>query len=90
VVSLGTVLHFALVWESVRTGAWWAFIPPTIMLTVIAFSLLLLQASLDEVFNPRLRTGRTKAPKAAGGQPSTLAEVAERESGVDLETSRSR
>lgn len=76
-VSLGTVLHWALVWESVRTGAWWAFIPPTIMLTVIAFSLLLLQASLDEVFNPRLRGGRAgRAPKAG---PSVLTAAAEKE-----------
>jgi peptide/nickel transport system permease protein len=76
-VSLGTVLHYALVWESVRTGAWWAFIPPTIMLTVIAFSLLLLQASLDEVFNPRLRGGRAaRKPKA---EPSVLTAAAENE-----------
>lgn len=79
-VSLGTVLHHALVWESVRTGAWWAFIPPTIMLTVIAFGLLLLQASLDEVFNPRLRGGRAaRAPKAG---TSVLTAVAEKEGRV--------
>ena len=54
-ISLGIMLHWSLLWESVRTGAWWAFVPPTIMLTLIAFSLFLLQSSLDEVFNPRLR-----------------------------------
>jgi peptide/nickel transport system permease protein len=54
-VSLGIMLHWALLWESVRTGAWWAFVPPTILLTLISFGLLLLQTSLDEVFNPRLR-----------------------------------
>ena len=58
--SLGTMLHWALAWGSVRVGAWWAFLPPTIMLTLVAFSLLLLQSSLDEVFNPRLRRGRTR------------------------------
>jgi peptide/nickel transport system permease protein len=55
VVSLGIMLHWALLWESVRTGAWWAFVPPTLLLTMIAFSLLLLQSSADEIFNPRLR-----------------------------------
>jgi peptide/nickel transport system permease protein len=55
VVSLGIMLHWALLWESVRTGAWWAFVPPTLLLTLIAFSLLLLQSSADEIFNPRLR-----------------------------------
>lgn len=54
-ISLGIMLYWALLWESVRTGAWWAFVPTTLMLTLIAFSLYLLQASLDEVFNPRLR-----------------------------------
>ncbi len=54
-VSLGIMLQWALLWESVRTGAWWAFLPPTLLLTVIAFSLLLLQSSIDEIFNPRLR-----------------------------------
>jgi peptide/nickel transport system permease protein len=54
-ISLGIMLHWALLWESVRTGAWWAFVPPTLFLTLIAFSLLLLQSSIDEIFNPRLR-----------------------------------
>src|SRR4051794_39351238 len=56
--SLGTMLYWAIAWGSVRTGAWWAFVPPTVMLTLIVFGLLLLQSSLNEVFNPRLRRGR--------------------------------
>jgi len=56
-VSLGIMLHWALATEAVRTGAWWAFVPPTVLLTLIAFSLLMMQSSLDEVFNPRLRRG---------------------------------
>ena len=54
-ISLGIMLFWALLWESIRTGAWWAFVPPTLFLTLISFTLLLLQSSLDEVFNPRLR-----------------------------------
>lgn len=74
VVSLGIMLHWALLWESVRTGAWWAFVPPTIMLTVIAFALFMLQSSLDEVFNPRLRRGAPRrrpavAPVAPAAAP---------------------
>jgi peptide/nickel transport system permease protein len=63
-VSLGIMLHWALAWESVRTGAWWAFLPPTVVLTLIAFALLMLQSSLDEVFNPRLRRGAVKLRRA--------------------------
>jgi peptide/nickel transport system permease protein len=54
-ISLGKMLQFALQGEAVRTGAYWAIIPPTLFLAVISFGLLLLQSSLDEVFNPRLR-----------------------------------
>ena len=65
--SLGTMLYWAIAWGSVRTGAWWAFVPPTLMLTFIVFGLLLLQSSLNEVFNPRLRRGRAARKKAAKG-----------------------
>jgi peptide/nickel transport system permease protein len=58
--SLGTMLYWAIAWGSVRTGAWWAFVPPTLMLTLIVFGLLLLQSSLNELFNPRLRRGHTR------------------------------
>lgn len=63
-VSLGIMLHWALASEAVRTGAWWAFVPPTALLTLIAFSLLMLQSSLDELFNPRLRRGALKLRRA--------------------------
>ena len=82
-VSLGIMLYWAIAWGSVRTGAWWAFVPPTLMLTTISFSLLLLQSSLDEIFNPRLRRGKTKkrqpidpkllVPSAEGPQPTLTA-----------------
>ena len=62
--SLGTMLYWAIAWGSFRTGAWWAFVPPTVMLTLIVFGLLLLQSSLNEVFNPRLRRGRAARKKA--------------------------
>lgn len=65
-VSLGIMLYWAIAWGSVRTGAWWAFVPPTVMLTIISFSLLLLQSSLDEVFNPRLRRGKIRRKKGTG------------------------
>jgi peptide/nickel transport system permease protein len=69
-VSLGIMLNWALVGESLRTGAWWAFVPPTVLLTLIAFTLLMLQSSLDQVFNPRLRGGRRR-PGLASLTPQT-------------------
>ncbi len=69
-VSLGIMLHWALANEAVRTGAWWDFVPPTVLLTLIAFSLLMVQSSLDEVFNPRLRQGVIRRRRIEGLIPA--------------------
>ncbi|MGI8459971.1 MAG: ABC transporter permease [Propionibacteriaceae bacterium] len=82
--SLGIMLYWALVWGSVRVGALWAFLPPTLMLTLIAFAFFLLQSSLTEIFNPRLRQG--KAPKKKRPAPKGPAPVAS-SSGTAVETS---
>jgi peptide/nickel transport system permease protein len=55
IVSLGMMLRWALLWETVRLGKWWVFIPPTIAITLLTTSLLLLNTAMDEVFNPRMR-----------------------------------
>ncbi|HZC27280.1 MAG TPA: hypothetical protein VE287_09650, partial [Actinopolymorphaceae bacterium] len=55
-------------------GAWWAFVPPTLLLTLVAFTLLMLQSSLDEVFNPRLRRGRRRSGRG-GGAGAALAQI---------------
>lgn len=69
VTSLGIMFYWAIAWGAVRQGAYWAFLPPTVMLTMIAFSFLLLQSSLDSVFNPRLRKGRARKKVKASGVP---------------------
>lgn len=71
--SLGMQLHWALAFQAVATGAWWAFLPPTIVLTLISFGFLYLQSSLDEVFNPRLRRGKKKNLKAAAARRAEAA-----------------
>ncbi len=76
--SLGMQLHWALAFQAVATGAWWAFLPPTIVLTLISFALLYLQSSLDEVFNPRLRRGKKKnLAKAAERRADAARKLAE-------------
>ena len=74
-VSLGLMLYWSLAWGAVRTNYWFAFIPPTVMLSIVAFSLLLLQSSLDEVFNPRLRRGRARRRKPALAETRALPPV---------------
>lgn len=56
IVSLGTMLSWALLFESVRSGAWWAFIPPAVVIALITFSLYIMNTGMDEVFNPKLRS----------------------------------
>lgn len=83
--SLGMELRWALSFQAVATGAWWAFLPPTIVLTMISFSLLYLQSSLDEVFNPRLRRGKKKnLAKAAARRAEAARQLAEQNEKVEV------
>ncbi len=60
-ISLGVLLQWALLWEAVRQGVWWTFIPPAVLLAAVSFGLLLLNSSLDEIYNPRLQARRQAA-----------------------------
>jgi peptide/nickel transport system permease protein len=55
IVSLGMILRWALLWETVRLGFWWAFVPVTVAVTLLTTSLLLINTGMDEMFNPRMR-----------------------------------
>lgn len=57
VISLGMLLRWVIVWEAVRYGAWWWFIPVGITITLITLSLLLINDGLDQLYNPRARRG---------------------------------
>jgi len=54
-VSLGTILNEAMRNEALGDGAWWAFIPAMVLITVIVFALNLINTSMEGIFNPRLR-----------------------------------
>lgn len=54
-VSLGKILNEAIRNEALGDGAWWAFVPATLLVTLIAFSLYVINTSMEGVFNPRLR-----------------------------------
>ncbi|MGL1902355.1 MAG: ABC transporter permease [Fibrobacterales bacterium] len=53
--SLGKILQDAIANEALTDGAWWAFLPAVILLTLIQFSLYIINTSMEGVFNPRLR-----------------------------------
>jgi len=54
-VSLGTILNQAKNTGALGDGIWWAFIPATVVITLIVFALYLINTSMEGVFNPRLR-----------------------------------
>ena len=54
-VSLGNILNQAIRNEALTDGAWWAFFPAMILIMIIAFSLYVINTSMEGVFNPRLR-----------------------------------
>jgi peptide/nickel transport system permease protein len=54
-ISLGKILNEAKNNEALTDGAWWAFMPAMVLITVIVLALYVLNTSLEGVFNPRLR-----------------------------------
>jgi peptide/nickel transport system permease protein len=54
-VSLGTILNDAMHNEALSDGAWWAFVPATILISMVVFAFYVINTSMEGVFNPRLR-----------------------------------
>jgi peptide/nickel transport system permease protein len=54
-ISLGKILNEAIRNEALTDGAWWAFVPAMVLVTVIAFALYVINTAMEGVFNPRLR-----------------------------------
>jgi peptide/nickel transport system permease protein len=54
-VSLGTILNDAMKNEALNDGAWWAFLPAMVLISIVVFALYVINTSMEGVFNPRLR-----------------------------------
>jgi len=54
-ISLGNIMNDAMKNEALGDGIWWAFIPASMLITSIVFSLYTLNTSMEGVFNPALR-----------------------------------
>ncbi|SMD30893.1 ABC transporter permease [Picrophilus oshimae] len=54
-VNWGTMLYWAINNEAYLTGMWWWILPPSIMISILMFSFILLNFGLDEISNPALR-----------------------------------
>jgi peptide/nickel transport system permease protein len=51
----GTMLYYAQNDEALSSGAWWWFVPPGLCIALFGMGLALINFSLDEILNPRLR-----------------------------------
>ena len=55
VPTLGLMMNWAMLYSAHLNGSWWAYFPVILMITLISFSLNLMNTGLDQVFNPALR-----------------------------------
>lgn len=58
----GTMLFYAQNGLALRLGAWWWFVPPGLLLAVFGAALSLINFSIDEIINPKLRA-QTRATR---------------------------
>jgi peptide/nickel transport system permease protein len=56
VASLGLMMSWAMTFNALANGAWWAFLPVIAMIALITFSLNLINSGLDQIFNPQIRS----------------------------------
>ena len=53
--TLGTMLNYAQNGFALQRGAWWWFVPPGLIIALFGCGLALVNFSIDEIINPRLR-----------------------------------
>jgi peptide/nickel transport system permease protein len=60
-VSLGKVIENAFERAAISSGAWWAIVPPGIVVALIILSCSLIGGALEDALNPRLRVAHIGA-----------------------------
>lgn len=55
VPTLGLMMNWSMIYMAHTLGKWWAYFPVIVAITLISFSLNLMNTGLDQVFNPALR-----------------------------------
>jgi peptide/nickel transport system permease protein len=67
-LTWGNMLNIAYSDEALAVGAWWWIIPPGLCIALLGMGLALINFSLDELLNPRLRVyrrARARTPAAS-------------------------
>lgn len=55
VPTLGLMMNWGMIYQAHILGKWWAYFPVILVITLISFSMNLMNTGLDQVFNPALR-----------------------------------
>lgn len=72
--SWGSILFFAENAQAISLGAWWWFVPPGLCIAILGAALGLINFSIDERINPRLRTfARPHASRKTTGASTSKA-----------------
>ncbi|MGM7671601.1 ABC transporter permease [Microbacterium sp. A93] len=62
--TLGTMLFYAQNGFALPLGAWWWFVPPGLLIALFGMGLSLVNFSIDEIINPKLKHVRQHARRA--------------------------
>jgi peptide/nickel transport system permease protein len=54
--TLGLMMFWAGSFNALFNGNWWAFFPMVVMISLVTFSLNLMNSGLDQIFNPQIRS----------------------------------
>ena len=72
--SWGTMLYWSQNFQAFTLGAWWWYVPPGLCIALTGMALALLNFSIDELVDPRLRTPARSTgaiPREVSAQPGT-------------------
>ena len=60
-ISLGSIMQHAFDRAAISTGAWWAIVPPGVLVTLLILACSLIGGALEDALNPRLRVAHLSA-----------------------------
>jgi peptide/nickel transport system permease protein len=60
-ISLGSIMEHAFERAAISTGAWWAIVPPGVLVTLLILACSLVGGALEDALNPRLRVAHLSA-----------------------------
>lgn len=73
--TLGTILFQAYSDLALTQGAWWWFVPPGLLIALFGCALSLINFSIDEIINPKLRNSTRSQRKKWGLTPAQIKQL---------------